>query len=242
MVRDFNVAVVFDFDATVAETFEPSPNGFGVTEAYEFAVRSVFGQPALYTYVQNNGLKNRSPREVVIALQEEGFLEHCSTSELTEKLVNFKISCLTSEIGKPLADGMLWPRLTNGFGQFWHHLRSDKGILTAILSSGHRAFIEKVFEVHKLQLPHTMVTDDELRVLPEPLFKPDARLWGYLLAEVCVHRFPNAVYVGDDQIKDGGLAHNANVPFLHFAPLGAQGHGLQGSFANWIDIIPLFTK
>ena len=169
---------------------------------------------------------------MVESLQEVG----ADTSALTERLVCIKIDFLTSQIGNTLQDGALWPRLTLGFDSFWNQIRSDETVFTAILSSGHQAFIQKTFEVHGLVLPHLIVTDDELRVLPEPLSKPDGRLWDFLLGKAGRTHLQNAVYIGDDKAKDGGLAQNASVRFLHFAPKGARGYGEEESFSDWRNV------
>lgn len=233
--------LALDFDRTIADTFTSSPSGLGVNEAYAVAVESVFGKHGLNSYKHLGGLRNRSPREVVSELQQSGFLACENATALTNKLVGHKIDCLTNQIGQALPDGTLWPRLTEGFADFWRQVVANSSVFTAILSSGHRAFIIRTFQVHELALPDFIITDDELRILPEPLSKPDPRLWGYLLQES--HITPlDSLYIGDDQVKDGGLARNAGVPFLHFAPEGAPDFALGGSFADWRDVIPLFVK
>ena len=237
----YETALVLDFDGTVANTFELNPNGLGVSEAYENAVGVLFGLEALGQYRSSGGLKNRSPREVVRGLQIQGFLSDGDTAQLTENLVRLKIECLTSGIGQPLQDGALWPRLTLGFAEFWVQVRKNPETFTAILSSGHQAFITKTFEVHKLVLPHLTVTDDESRALPEPLSKPDPRLWQYMVERANMPLL-NPVYIGDDQGKDGGLARNSGVPFLHFAPVGTNAYGHEGTFADWRDILPRFVR
>jgi len=237
----YKTALVLDFDGTVANTFEPNPSGLGVSEAYEHAVQTLFGLDALGQYRFSGGLKNRSPREVVKGLQIQGFLSDGNTAQLTEDLVKLKIACLTSGIGKPLRDGAVWPRLTTGFATFWTQVRTNSSTFTAILSSGHQAFITKTFEVQGLTLPDLMVTDDELRVLPEPLSKPDPRLWQYMVERVG-GPLPNPIYIGDDQGKDGGLARNSGIPFLHFAPEGSVSHGHEGTFADWRGILPRFVR
>lgn len=240
-VLAYESALVLDFDGTIANTFEPSPSGLGVKESYEIAVRHLFGQSALNQYDLKGGLRNRSPREVVVELQLAGFGKGLEVTGATDELVGLKIDCLINQIGQTLDDGAMWPRLTTGFADFWKQVVTNTSMFTAIVSSGHRAFIEKTFLMHGLGLPKFMVTDDELRSLPEPLSKPDPRLWQHLLDEAKVS-FPSAFYIGDDQAKDGGLARNARVPFLHFAPVGAPGFGCEGSFADWRDIIPRFVQ
>ncbi len=232
--------LVMDFDLTVANTFEPSPTGIGVKEAYEHAVESVLGRVAVESYRESGGLRNRAPREVVEELQRKGFKKQRDTGQMADELVKAKIECLINEIGKPLPDGSLWPRLTNGFDDFWKRLTSmdmDEVPFTGVLSSGHYDFIFETFRVHGLEMPGITVTDDELRVLPEPLCKPDGRLWTYMLSVANVS-LAQAVYIGDDPVKDGTLARNAGIPFLHFAAKGTSCHGAPNTFDDWRNVLP----
>ncbi len=56
-----------DFDGTVAQTFAPSPNGIGVTEAYRLACQKIFGS-GFELYEEIGPLDSRSPMEVIRAL------------------------------------------------------------------------------------------------------------------------------------------------------------------------------
>lgn len=60
-----NYFLVFDFDGTMARTFERSPNGTGVNEAYRLAIKDIFGQTGLGIYDALGGLKNRATSELV---------------------------------------------------------------------------------------------------------------------------------------------------------------------------------
>lgn len=71
--------LVFDFDGTAAQTFEPSPNGIGVNEAYAKSIEAIFGEKGLTAYQQIGGLQNRAPSELVNLL-----LSHDSTEELID--------------------------------------------------------------------------------------------------------------------------------------------------------------
>lgn len=53
-----------DFDGTQFDTFEPSPSGVGVNEAYQMALSDIFGENALRIFLES-GLKNRTPGEIV---------------------------------------------------------------------------------------------------------------------------------------------------------------------------------
>jgi len=64
--------LVCDFDGTIADTFTPSPNGFGVHEAYEYAIEQIFGKNGLSAYRELGGLQNMAPSEVVNNLFDTG--------------------------------------------------------------------------------------------------------------------------------------------------------------------------
>jgi hypothetical protein len=231
-IRSIERSLLLDFDGTVALTFETSPNGVGVHAAYEHAVASLFGRKGLQCFTAEGGLKNRSPREVVVALQADGFKQSDGTSCLTDELVRLKIECLISEIGLPLPEGGIWPRLTQGFKPFWKSVKEDQFVYTAIISSGHQAFIQRTFEVHELELPDHLLTDDELRNREVPLAKPDPMLL-CALAQMAGFNPPNPVYVGDDENKDGQFAANCGMPFFRFVPSDSTYLGRDGMFDHW---------
>lgn len=239
---EFKSALVLDFDGTMANTFEPSPSGVGVHEAYHHAVLTTLGDGALAHYCKSGGLRNRAPREVVEELFDAGFGTGLDLTTATEHLVTSKIQCLlTRAFGQLCVDGAPWPRLTNGFGAFWRMVKERQEIATVILSSGHEDCIVRTFEMHNLPVPDLIVSDDDLRALPEPLCKPDPRLWQYMLGK-SKFTFVNAVYVGDDVVKDGELAANSGVQFFHFAPEGTPRHGHEGTFADWREFPFLFLE
>lgn len=76
--------LVFDFDNTIAQTFEPSPKGIGVKEAYAKTVEDIFGEKGLVTYQKLGGLQNRAPSELVHAI-----LKADSTGELMKNASAF---------------------------------------------------------------------------------------------------------------------------------------------------------
>ena len=68
-MRIYDYFAVFDFDGTAAETFKPSLNGVGVSQAYRMACAGIFGHPLgaeLYDAV--GGLQNRTAGELVAAI------------------------------------------------------------------------------------------------------------------------------------------------------------------------------
>lgn len=65
--------LTFDFDKTIANTFEPSPNGVGVLKAYDMSITSIFGNEGFDIYKNKlNGLENRAPSELVDLLIKSG--------------------------------------------------------------------------------------------------------------------------------------------------------------------------
>ncbi len=241
-MHTFRTAFVLDFDGTVVRTFEPSPQGIGVHQAYQHAVTNLLGRDACAHYLAEGGLRNRAPREVVQRLLEVGYGNGCDLGEATEHLVEHKVTCLlTKAFGQPLEDGTPWPRLTQGFAVFWQKIKPHSDVFTAILSSGHEECIVKTFCMHNLMPPDLIVTDDEFRRLEKPICKPDPELWQYMLRKADV-AFQSATYFGDDPIKDGGLARNVGVPFLHLAEKGTVHHGQEGTFDDWREIIPRFVE
>jgi hypothetical protein len=222
-----------DFDGTIAITSEPAPNGMTVALAYEAAVQRVLGTNALSEYQAGGGLRNRAPSEVIIELAPT--LETEAVRRKTEDLVSAKLSVLSDQVGQRLPDGAFWPRPTEGFTDFWTKITAHPQMDTAIVSSGHQAFIERFYEVQDLPGPDLMVTDDDMRPLmeylaPELCVKP-----GRLLLDIVHGRWlalhdieptyenlktsrERIIYAGDDPNKDGGLADNAGVRFMHIDP------------------------
>lgn len=57
---------LFDFDQTIVETFESSPNGIGVEKAYDMSVFNIFGDVGRNIYKNVlGGLQNKAPSELV---------------------------------------------------------------------------------------------------------------------------------------------------------------------------------
>ncbi|MDO8529325.1 MAG: hypothetical protein Q7S18_01515 [bacterium] len=177
-----------DFDGTLAKTFEKSPNGIGINEAYRYAVEILFGSEGLAIYKSQGELRNRSPGEVAIEIarinpslicfakevyeKKNAFLKSLGNGHslvwnerhenvLTEMLVRFKLSILLDEVGKH------WPKPCLGVLGFFETLKNISqsiNIKSAILSSGHREFIKKTLAAWNVPLPDIiMITDDEIR-------------------------------------------------------------------------------
>jgi hypothetical protein len=216
-----------DFDGTVAQTFEKSPSGVGVLEAYNFAVEEIFGIKGLDEYLRQGGLKNRAPLEVVKSLAPEAY--GIELEALLSLLIEAKLGVLTNQIGERLSDGAQWPRPMPGYLEFRETLqaaREQEGRLIddLLLSSGHVAFIEKVYEIWGTGQPTHIVAEETMhdfgvadQVKPSPVLMDIAqRVWqeGYNLhpaippAEDVLDR---TIYVGDDPVKDGQLAEHSGV-------------------------------
>ena len=222
---------VFDFDNTIAQTFEPSPNGVNVTHAYDCALEQLFGRANLLDAL--GGLRNRTATEVVCdvlakfpALREVASHVVGSTmiALLPEALVRLKLGVLLKEIGRG-ADGTIWPKPCEGVFDVLTALRRQNTRI-AIISSGHEPFIRRSFELWGEQCPNPMVTDDDLRRLKCPAekkAKPSPLLFELLYQKLGVRgkeEVGRIIYFGDDLLKDGQLARNSGVSFGWYNPRG----------------------
>lgn len=219
-----------DFDGTVAQTFDKSPGGVGVTEAYEYAIDSVFGPRAVDEYNAAGGLQNRAPLEVVQQFAPD--LSGAELNDVVDRLVARKLDALLSEIGAVFPDGSVWPRPMPGYIDFLERLaevRSDGLYIDdLILSSGHVAFIEKVYQTWSVEQPTHIVAMETMDdrglgnyVKPSSILMSIAhQIWqeGYGVDQTTTTQDDlqrRTLYIGDDVSKDGGLAANSGVPFLH---------------------------
>jgi 2-hydroxy-3-keto-5-methylthiopentenyl-1-phosphate phosphatase len=225
--------VACDFDGTIARTFEPSPNNINVYESYRLAIEKVLGAQATEQYISDGGHNNRAPVEIVDSLLPK--LEARELNERTDRVVEAKLQISVNEIGVS-SDGLIWPRQVEGFTECWKdiHERKIKGeaIDTAIISSGHTSFIEKSFDTWGLPYPDLLLTHETLveqasdlptnqTVKPAPLMMNLAKdMWVSLYGlenDGTIDGKINSriLYIGDDIEKDGGLAKNSGVEFVH---------------------------
>jgi len=216
-----------DFDGTVAQTFEKSPSGIGVHEAYDQAIDEVFGPDAVDRYHAGGGLNNRSVIEVVKDLSPEsiGF----DINLLVNKLTDSKLAILMGEIGTRFDDGTIWPRPTNGYLVLLEELQNAKNggsqIDSLILSSGHEAFIRLVYEKWSVAQPDYVVAQERLAYLGlGKESKPSRKVMDAALetwaedyeTNVYSSDVKNRVlYVGDDDEKDGNMARDSGIEFFH---------------------------
>ncbi len=238
----------FDFDGTIANTFEPSPQGLGIYEVHDLVIEKMFGERGLEVYRRTGGLQNMAPSELVASLLEN-LDSSLNFEETLEDFVGKKLKIYMTQIGTRFPNGQVWPRPTTGFLDFWQALENkDLCISTAIISSGHRDFIERTFEVWDTKVPDILVTEETIRerhypVPLEAMFKPG------LLPFALAHRAwlgskdisarsskKNVVYFGDDPKKDLEMARRAGIAFGLYTQKPQEEVGYGFSFSNW-DII-----
>ncbi len=230
---------IIDFDGTMFDTFEAAPPLaiYGVDEVYRMSIEEAFvhDKDAIRRYEEHGEHQNRSPYEIVQSLAPEASVQELE--ELTSTLVGAKLATFEKQIGKPLNDGAPWPRPVPGFMEYslaiseanlqGHHI--DR----AILSAGHASFIRKCLEMTGISPPEIMISEETIRGLNSTL--PHDRLTKpsvlpFLLAKLqWLHRYELAdivntnapaineriIMIGDSDTKDGGLARNAGVDFVH---------------------------
>ncbi len=185
-----------------------------------------------------------------------------AVSIITELFIRVKLDILTKQIGTLLPNGSKWPEPCFGVPAFFEAISNQKkrepqSIQTAIISSGHDLFIQKVFEMWNIPCPSILLTDDTMRKMqfeekgkPEKYMKPSP----YLL-EIVSNEFQKQnngqppdkntmFYFGDDLSKDGMLAQNFGIRFGLFSETGMPSvPSSKGfTFCNWTSIIPLFTE
>ncbi len=215
-----------DFDGTLFLTSEPSPDGTTVNSAYFDAIDYHIGTDASAEFAETGGHRHRSPAEIVLSLV--GIENAARVATLEGRITTTKLEILEGCIGQNLDDGVKWPRPMNGFLEFWANLQQARSsgypIGSAIISAGHTSFISRTFQAHDLLPPDVLVTDDvrlglglttplDQQVKPAPFMLHQAqRVW----IEQYSHSssVPRTIYVGDDPVRDGGMAANAGVEFV----------------------------
>jgi hypothetical protein len=234
MAFEDSTLLATDLDGTAALTFKPSPNNIDVSEAYRQAIEHEFGVMALKQYIASGEHKNRTPSEIVAEIAPD-----LSEQELLDKsacLVATKIAIIEPEI---VAGPKMWPEPSEGFLESWERINAN----TAVVSSGHRVLIRKMFDTWGVRQPDILISEETLRETePEkPIaqkVKPHAfslelalAQWtelydvpkdtrNYRLALMKAHN--KVVYVGDDIDKDGGMAASCNIPFVLIEQLNSR--------------------
>jgi hypothetical protein len=240
-----------DFDNTYALTNQPAPNGINVQTAYELAIERIFGLEGLDQYIAVGGLNNRTPGEIVDQLAPD--LDQDARQTKTDDLVEEKLSHLLDQVGRRLTeDGAFWPRLSRNFRQLWMQMVDSPSLSTGVVTSGHRAFVDKFHDIHALAKPEFMLTDDEMRPMSstrpiEQCVKP-SRLLLEIIHKQWLAKYdepessrvaskPQLVYAGDDIVKDGKLAENYGVLFRRIDALRTPEHSWH-LVADALHLIP----
>ncbi len=222
-----------DFDGTIADTAATPRGGVNVERAYQIAVDGIFGARAVDTFIKNGGTRNRYPDEIIVELTPS--MEKNERTVLVNRLVEAKLLILEGQISAN------WPKPMKGFLEAWRQLTRPVRASpdTAVISAGHTSFILKSFDTWGLKPPDILVTHESLKpyghlplselVKPGPLpMRLALQQWLDILGvefypERQVHEAAaHAVYIGDSGEKDGGLAKNFNVPFVHLSPKQAE--------------------
>ncbi len=237
-----------DYDGTIALTSETGPGIKNVDEAYAEAIDGLLGVECAQAFIDEGGHNHRTPAEIV------GVLIPDATTTVVEQFANeittTKLEILTDQIGKPLPDGATWPRFTDTFHWMWMTLNEDPAytdtVDTAVLSAGHTSFIKKTFDDKELLQPGIIITDDVLvelgydnlsaadRAKPNtPMLDLAETIWRgrNQLQATAINRAIDIIFVGDDPVKDRGLAENAGVAWLYLHP--AQASEVWCNVARW---------
>jgi hypothetical protein len=221
-----------DFDNTTFLTSKPTPHNYTIQGIYTIAIDAIMGYHAAESFRQT-GLQNRAPIEVTKSLAPDALQKELIA--INQQITDKRLEILLGEVGAE------WPEPTAGYVKFHEQLERSQGtdlpVDLALVSSGHKEFIERVYETAGLETPNIVVVQETLpnfvkRFLTgtppqEDLVKPSRYLlditvkaWlseygmpeldmGFDLSQFVI------AYAGDDPNKDGRLARNAGVPFVH---------------------------
>src|SRR5665213_907365 len=176
MIKHPKPLIALDFDGTIANTSVSLASHISVHTAYQRAFKDVYGTGSMY-YDFNEVFGNRAPREMAEYIDaysavpdDNCFKQYPSVAEATARIVEAKLSYILPQISTE------WPPLYDGVQEFFHSIAQDEiPVETAIISSGHDAFIQRVFEVHDIPMPDYLVTSDTLigvKQTERKLYKP----------------------------------------------------------------------
>lgn len=244
MTQPNKLFIFTNFDGTTFNTFEPSPSGIGVHQAYKLAVQDFFGDDGSRVYKNTlDGLQNREPGQLFdLITRELGMNERDIASEFGSRLQGIR-SFVDAKLSHMLGDiSPQWPKPYPGVLEFFRAVQNGKlPVEVCVASSGHRRFIEEVYGVNGLKPPEVMITSDEINGRMEPrrsLYRPHtyqiARLHYQMLGGLPEREDPratraerfldrkdgvkdHAVFIGDHPTVDAGVAERARIPFL-FVP------------------------
>lgn len=262
---------VSDFDGTQARTFEPTPDGIGVNEAYRLAIGTVMGERALATYIRSGEHRSRTASEIVASLAGatspelfEAAARKVSEGEsiddihhdlvrihghhydglfsptreqvraLTDVVIEAKLKPLRKQIGQAMPEGQgYWPRPTAGFIPFSRAVSEQKiarNIQTGVITAGYRDFIFRVYELYEIDRPDLFISDIEIQDMFPDLSSEERAKPNTLPMDIIQERWRHNLgaeapdqtmlgdrigYIGDDEVRDGGLAANSGVHFFN---------------------------
>ncbi len=225
-----------DFDGTKFRTGESAPGILTVNEAYAEGIASLVGSALADVFLDQGGHNHRTAPVIIKDLCPD--MPDEDVESTSASLVEAKMQLFNDQIGRTMPDGSIWPRPTDGFVECWDRVgdlrrKNPLAVVTADLSAGHVSFIVKTYDVHGLERPDMIVTDETLTgehgmqdVLPVDREKPAPLLmevahkgWLTLLGvdaglvndQTSKDR---VIYAGDSPEKDGGLAANHGVEFV----------------------------
>jgi hypothetical protein len=246
-----------DYDGTQADTDESCPGGVNVSESYERGISELFGDRKAAEFRENGGHNHRAPGDIVDDLFPSGTPER--RRHLTDLLVETVVDREVRQIGTPLRDWATWPRQTEGFLHYWERLdelreraRSDGfSIERAVISAGYRRFILKSYEEWGATPPEILITDDEMRAVQYPreaIEKRKPRPFPFAVAQAewlertggfSIDRARDSwgrrLFIGNDPVKDGGLAESMGAEFMLFELAGTEGPRTINDFRKLAD-------
>ncbi|MBI4097527.1 MAG: hypothetical protein HY426_00640 [Candidatus Levybacteria bacterium] len=228
--------IFINFDGTTFNTFEPSPSGIGVHEAYDRAVRDIFGDEGHILY-SVEGLQNREPGQLFDTLCKKLGIDvesmFGSRKDGIRKFVETKLSYMLGDISPE------WPKPYPGVVDFFKAV--EEGRLPVEIggaTSGHEPFLDKAYKENGLNPPKIKITSDDINALVEPKrhkYRPYPyqvavlhfqmlrllRGDGYFVNMDESGRFLNredgvkkhTIFIGDHPIIDGGVAERSRIPF-----------------------------
>lgn len=235
----------FDFDGTIAATYEKVPGGHDVTSAYADGIRTRLGDRAARQFLRE-GHGHGTPADIVGRLMDTQSKEFSDTVRF---ITDHKLSLLLEQVGQPLPGGGRWPRPMPGFIPFWESFQSQTAagapLHSATVSAGHTEFQQRVFDTWGQAHPDAFITEDVITTLgfnleyaqqvkPAPLMVELAKtLITYKLNQngTTLSTEPQVIHFGDaggPEGKDEQLAVNAGARFVFINKESSEASWEQG--------------
>lgn len=218
------IALVSDFDGTIANTFETPVDGFDVNGAYELAIKDTLSEEIAQKFVDNGGHHHMTPSEIISTLLPTESIERIAT--ISRQVVGKKLEILLGQIGAKLSDGARWPRPVDGFMQTWK-VADEQQTPRAVVSAGHTEFIRKWFDVFNTPFNGVVVTDETVEAMHRGMLaleraKPNPIMMDIARAGMRYDVGAPLVYAGDDNNKDRLFAENSGARFVLIEPNSIQ--------------------